>query len=481
MLGDLIVPPDLVEFRAGGKRMIVNPELSSWCAPDEHQYRALAAVARREPALERDPAALERDLGYLLLHYMIYRPGLIPRPQIPVPTLKMVYYAITDGCNLRCPYCYASSEKPLPGQLTTAESMNLVEQAAEMGASLIVFTGGEPMMRRDLFDVVRHARACGLSANIITNGTFVRTAETAARMAELFDVITVSMDGPTREQHEKTRGRGTFAKTVKALRLLNEQGVKPIINHVLSKDSAQTIEEFAEFISGFDIAFVRCMQQSTLGRGRDDDGTFEWDNYLGSLAFNWTNPAARKILADGPKAAKPCSITGNCGMGGTEIYVNSLGNVYPCKLITSDADIAGNVRSQPLAEIFANPQLAAMRVSSPLTGGGSVHTDCTKCYVRGGCGGGCRGYHLARTGDYRRNSRVLCRQLRHQQISAYWSAIGLDPQVMISEPDAYVPRLVRTGEVHEVYEDWKTEQRHAAPTKLLPLVGVGGGKQGRLA
>ncbi|WP_034090026.1 StsB family radical SAM/SPASM domain sactipeptide maturase [Streptacidiphilus albus] len=477
MLEELIVPPDLVEFRTSGRRMVVNPELSSWCTPDEEQYRTLRAVARREPRLDRDRTALERDLGYLLLHYMIYRPGAVPKPQVALPQLKMVYYAITDGCNLRCPYCYASSEKALPGELSTAESMKLVDDAAEMGAPLMIFTGGEPMMRRDLFDVVRHVRARGMRANIITNGTLVRTAETAAQMAELFDVVTVSMDGATREKHEKTRGRGTFDKTVQALRLLNEQGVKPIINHVLSKDSVQSVQEFSEFIRGFDIAFLRCMQQSTLGRGKEDDGTFEWNNYIDMFDFAWTSPASQGVFTEGPKAAKPCSVKGNCGMGGTEIYVNSLGNVYPCKLITGATDIAGNVRTQRLSDIFANPVLAAMRASSPIAGGGSVHADCTKCYIRGGCGGGCRGYHLARSGDYTRNSRTLCRQLRHQQVSAYWASTGLPPKTLVADQGAYIPYLVRTGEVHEVFEDWKAEQVPAF-SKQLPLLSVGGKEKG---
>ena len=101
-----------------------------------------------------------------MLNWIAYLPGREPQVRAEEPPLKLVYYAITDGCNLRCPYCYASSEKPLPGELSTAESLDLVDQAAEMGATTMIFTGGEPMLRKDLFQIVEHALSRGLAANI---------------------------------------------------------------------------------------------------------------------------------------------------------------------------------------------------------------------------------------------------------------------------------------------------------------------------
>ncbi|GAA1957368.1 StsB family radical SAM/SPASM domain sactipeptide maturase [Kitasatospora viridis] len=468
---DFIVPPDLVRFHSEGRRLLVNPEISAWCTPDDVQYAVLAALVDRERgagAAGISPRDVERSLAYLLLHYVIYLPGREPRPVMAAPGLKLVYYAITDGCNLRCPYCYASSEKALPGELDTAESMALMDEIADLGATTVIFTGGEPMMRRDLFSVVRHARSLGLRTNIITNATLVRDSAVAEEMSEIFDLVTVSMDGSTEESHERTRGRGTFRKTLHALKLLNEHGVRPVINHVVGKDNAATMEQFAEFASGFDIRMVRVMQQSALGRGKEDDATYGWQEYLAGHAFTWTHPAAKHLLPEGPKAAKPCSVKGNCGMGGVEIYVNSLGNVYPCKLITAPLDIAGNVRTQKLAEIFADPVLAEMRESSAVLGG-SVHTDCAECYIRAACGGGCRAYHMADSGSYRRNSRQLCRQLRHQMISSIWAAVGAGPRTLVEDPDAFSPYLVRTGELHPVHEDWKAE---LTVRKSLPLVAT---------
>ncbi|MFD7827650.1 StsB family radical SAM/SPASM domain sactipeptide maturase [Kitasatospora sp. NPDC059803] len=463
---DLVVPDDLVYFTNGGDRLVTNPELAAWClmtAPETDVIRALAAPGRPRGALPADAGTAERALAKAVLNWLVYLPGRRPVVRAPEPRLSMVYYAITDGCNLRCPYCYASSEKALPGELNTAESLDLVDQAADLGARVIVFTGGEPMLRKDLFTVAGHARERGLAANIITNGTTIRRLETAQRMAEVFNQVTVSLDGGTVETHERTRGKGTFARTAQGLRLLNQAGVTPVINHVVTPENVDVLDRLAEFVADLDISRVRMMNHTDLGRGATDGFDYGWADYQKVLDFCWTHPLAGKLLPEGPKASKPCSVKGNCGMGGNEVYVNSLGTVYPCKLVTEQVHIAGNVRRQPLAEIFAAPVLADLRANNVFTG--ENLQDCRRCYIRGACGGGCRAYHLAETGDVHRNGRHLCRILRQSMIASLWSANGVPgARLKAGRDELFRPLLVRDDSLHPAYEDWKTPER-----RLLPL------------
>ncbi|GIG68792.1 StsB family radical SAM/SPASM domain sactipeptide maturase [Phytomonospora endophytica] len=464
-LDALVVPDDIVVFRAAnGDRFALNPTLAAWGRLTPRQDEILCALARRDLAFFHPDdfgLALEKDLAQLVVNFLAYLPGHEPQRSEHVVELRIVYYAITDGCNLRCPYCYASSEKALPGELSHEESLRLVEQAAELGAGTMVFTGGEPMMRRDLFDVVRHARSLGMRTNIITNGTLIRNAKTAETMSELFDMVTVSMDGATAEQHEKTRGRGTFAKTSTGLRLLNDAGVVPMINHVVTNDNVQYLEDFADFAGQFKLQRVRMMQHSDLGRGQGDDLSFGWGEYMKIHDFAWTHPKAKNMLPDHVTPEKPCNVRANCGMGSNEIYVNSLGAVYPCKLVTSPKDLAGNVKASSLREIF-NGELFAEFQNSTIFGG-TVHTDCERCYIKGACGGGCRAYHLAQSGDLRKNSRQLCRILRHQKISSIWHSLGASGDTLVGDSEAFQPRLARNGEVHPVYEDWRTELAATPP------------------
>ena len=485
MLTDLLssacVPKDLVYFRDGARNLVVNPELGAWEVLDDFELGILRSLAHDEPFPDAAGQRAERTLARLVLGWVIYLPGKQPvLRQVQAP-LKMVYYAITEGCNLRCPYCYASSEKPLPGELSTAQSLDLVDQVADMGAEVIVFTGGEPMMRKDLFDIAARATERGMRANIITNATLIRKPEMARKVARTFSAVTVSIDGGTAEIHERTRGKGTFAKTVAALRMLNAEGVRPTINHVITQENVDHVAELAELVSGLDIGRVRAMHHSDLGRGASDGDSFGWAEYKRLHEFMWTDPRAADLLPDGPLGQKSCETRINCGLGGNEIYVNSLGDVYPCKLVTGREHLAGSVKKTPLRELFASPVLADLRSNAVFAGDNL--TDCRRCYIRGACAGGCRAYHMAESGSLKRNSRALCRILRHQMITSMWVAAGSGRETIVdNEDEAFRPLLVATGGQHPVYEDWQTEQATArlatgaAERRQLPLSVVAGAR-----
>jgi radical SAM protein with 4Fe4S-binding SPASM domain len=461
---DLIVPDDLTYFRRDDSRLVINPGIAAYCMLDQAEFGVLSKLSRHErPSVEPEPRAIERTLAKLVLNWLVYLPGHVPTVRLPEPQLRNIYYAITEGCNLRCPYCYASSEKCLPGELTTEEALDLVAQAAAMSVSIMIFTGGEPMLRRDLFEVAGAVRRHGMRANIITNGTMIRTPEVAEQIASTFNTVTVSIDGGTAEIHERTRGHGTFAKTANALRLLNSVGVVPDINHVITPENAGALDKLAEFIGNLKIHQVRLMHHSDLGRAVSDEYDFGWRDFMRVQEFCWTNPNAEKLIPDGPKAKKPCSIAGNCGMGGNEIYVNSLGNVFPCKLVTGLEHCAGNLRQKKLTDLFASPVLSNMRGSTVFSGPNL--SDCRRCYIRGACGGGCRAYHMAETGDVYRNGRNLCRILRHSMISSLWLTNGVTGMELAHQDEMFRPYLVKDDAVHPVYEDWKVAGR-----KLLPVI-----------
>lgn len=457
------IPVDLVYFCDDDRNLVVNPELGAWQILNDAELDTLRRLANNLPLPHDTHGENERLLARLVMARLIYLPGQRPElRQVDAP-LNIVYYAITDGCNLRCPYCYASSEKRLPGELDTAMSLDLVEQAAELGAETMVFTGGEPLLRRDLFDVAGRARALGMKANIITNATLIRKRETAQRVADTFVNVTVSIDGGTAKTHERTRGAGTFAKTVNALRLLNQCGVRPIINHVVSRDNIGELADLATLFADIDVAQVRLMHHSGLGRGATDDSSFGWDDYKTAHEFVWTDPRAYNLLPDGPLGQGPRDSKVNCGIGGNEIYVNSLGDVYPCKLVTERHHKAGNIRDTSLRELFGTPLMADLRSNAVFAGDNL--TDCRRCYIRGACAGGCRAYHMAATGDLRRNSRALCRVLRHQMVTSMWVGAGAGRKtVMSNEDEAFLPRLLKTGDVHPVYDDWKAEAELLATT-----------------
>ncbi|MFI5937560.1 StsB family radical SAM/SPASM domain sactipeptide maturase [Actinoplanes sp. NPDC051494] len=469
------VPQDLTYFVKGEDHLVINPRVGARCLLTPAEFRILRALAagEREP-LEAAPET-EKALAKLILNWIVYFNGHRPAITVSEAPLDIAYYAITDGCNLRCPYCYASSEKCLPGELNTAESMDLVTQIAELGARTIVFTGGEPMLRKDLFTVVEHARSVGLLVNVITNATMIRNQAIADRFAELFDAVTVSVDGGTAETHDRTRGAGAFAKTYKALQMLNKAGVVPRINHIMTSDNIDELEDFAAFVDGLEVHSVRLMNHNELGRGASDEYDFGWADHLRVQQLVWTSPIASKLRPDGPRPVSPCSVKGNCGMGGNEIYINSLGDVYPCKLVTGRPELAGNIRGKRLTDIFAGPVLGAMRRSTVY--GGEFHADCDKCYIKANCGGGCRATHMSLSGDLRSNDRHYCRILRHGVVTQLWQEAGVSrAEIAAHDQEMTMPRMVSGDAVHEVHDQWRSYVPKPVPAirpgELIPIMPV---------
>lgn len=451
----LVVPDDLTAFQYSGDRLITNPALAAWVVVPTWEYGVLRALAIGDDAGsvvaalstqfdESPPAAqmrLERTLARYLLAWIIYLPDGIPSLVPPEQRLQTVYYAITEGCNLRCPYCYASAAKARPGELATHEAADLIDQAADMGAEEFIFTGGEPMLRPDLFELAARSRDRGLRTNLITNGTVIKTAEIADRVASHFSVVTVSIDGGTPEIHERTRGRGTFRSVSRALRLLNDAGVEPKINHVVGPNNVDHLDDLVTFLSAYRIRQTRMVFHAPLGRGLHDGQDLGWNNYRRIHEFSWGSPRAKVVLPDGPRFTKPCAIKGNCGFGGREIYVNSSGEVFPCKVVAEPQQRAGSLRDRSLREMWALPVFERLRKMSVTTLQG-----CRDCYVRGACGGGCRAHHAGYSGDLEISAERFCRILRHMIVTNMWAGSGVTGEALL-EPSgsAYLPLRIKDG------------------------------------
>jgi radical SAM protein with 4Fe4S-binding SPASM domain len=139
----------------------------------------------------------------------------------------VVVWNVTQRCNLFCMHCYASSQnKEHPGELTHEQGISLLDDLAKFEAPTVLFSGGEPLTRPDLFELVSHASAAGLRCVLSTNGTLI-TPEAADRIAESgFTYVGVSLDGIS-GTHDKIRGKkGAFDEALRGLRLCRDRGVR---------------------------------------------------------------------------------------------------------------------------------------------------------------------------------------------------------------------------------------------------------------
>lgn len=129
----------------------------------------------------------------------------ITRPQtLNAPFL--VVWNFTHMCNLKCKHCYQDAQKALSNELTTEESKKLIEELSDAGVALIAFSGGEPLMRKDFFEVVAHAHKHDLYVSLASNGTLITPDVAQNLMSAGIDYVEVSIDGKNAANHDAMRG-----------------------------------------------------------------------------------------------------------------------------------------------------------------------------------------------------------------------------------------------------------------------------------
>ncbi|MGQ9538531.1 MAG: radical SAM protein [Candidatus Bathycorpusculaceae bacterium] len=154
-----------------------------------------------------------------------------------------VSYNVTSRCNMRCIYCgWWKMEK---FELPTDKALSVIDKVCSLGVSFFDFSGGEPLLRRDLITLAKKAASHNCLVSMNTNGTLLKR-EDASKIADAFDIIVVSIDGP-REYHDKIRGvAGTFQKATETVKMLKKHGVKVGVNSVISPWNIEILPKFIE-------------------------------------------------------------------------------------------------------------------------------------------------------------------------------------------------------------------------------------------
>ena len=147
-----------------------------------------------------------------------------------------VSYTITNRCNKRCTYCKVWDTKEK--ELTTEEAIRMIDEMAGMGCQRMGITGGEPLLRKDIGEVIEHSKEKGIFTGLVTNGSLV-----PKRIDEIdgLDLLQVSLDGPE-EIHDMHRGEGSYKEAIKAIEIAKEKGLEVWVTTVLTKHSIDGID-----------------------------------------------------------------------------------------------------------------------------------------------------------------------------------------------------------------------------------------------
>jgi Fe-coproporphyrin III synthase len=168
----------------------------------------------------------------------------------------IIVYNCTPKCNLNCLHCYSKSRcDSVDTQLTTDQAMNLLAQLTEINCPVILFSGGEPLLRSDIFQLLIHAKNLGLRTVLSTNGTLI-DKDTATRLADAgLGYAGISLDG-TEQIHDKFRMvKGSFKATIKGIENCQNAGLKTGLRFTITKQNADQVEVV------FDIAVNACIRR----------------------------------------------------------------------------------------------------------------------------------------------------------------------------------------------------------------------------
>ncbi|MCA1993430.1 MAG: radical SAM protein, partial [Coleofasciculus sp. S288] len=167
------------------------------------------------------------------------------RPSSP---FHMVWLA-TNRCNARCAHCSSNSSTPYPDELSQEEACDLMDQFAEAGVVDLAISGGEPLLRQDLFEIIAHARSRGLSVGVGSNGA-VLSQETAIRLVESgINRFQVSLDGQAAEHEALRCWNGLFDRALQMIQRAREVGLRVHVCCTINRLNWQILESFTELVS----------------------------------------------------------------------------------------------------------------------------------------------------------------------------------------------------------------------------------------
>ncbi|HWQ61860.1 MAG TPA: radical SAM protein [Negativicutes bacterium] len=335
----------------------------------------------------------------------------------------IVVWNTTNRCNLRCRHCYIEAEdRAYGGELTTAEAKVFIDDLAGMKVPVLLFSGGEPLLRDDLYELGAYAAAKGIRPVISTNGTLI-TPEAARRIKETgFQYVGISIDGDE-AVHDYFRGReGCFAETLRGIRNSLAAGNKTGIRFTVNKLNRHTLPGILALVEREKIARFCMYHLVYAGRGKgiaDLDTTADEKRQTIELLIDKTIDFHRRgveveILttdnhADGmyilqhiertqpervEEVRKLLAMHGGCSAGGKMANVDPRGDVHACQFWGHVA--LGNVRERSFSAIWRQNQdefLCRLRDKTAQLKG-----KCGECRYRDLCGG-CRIRAEAAGGD----------------------------------------------------------------------------------
>jgi len=340
----------------------------------------------------------------------------VDREQTPAPPLRMVAWEITRDCNLSCLHCRAlSGEGPYPGELTTEECLQLVDDIASFSDPVVILTGGEPMLRPDVYQIAEYGTGKGLRMVLATNGTLLTEDDARRLLAAGIRRISISLDGADAESHDQFRDvKGSFEGGLRGIRYAKKVGLEFQINTTVTQHNLHQLPQILDLAVDLGAVAHHLFLLVPTGRGKelagqaisphDYEEVLHWfyeqrDHVSLHLKVTCAPHFYRVLRQHARREGKPITtkhygldaVTRGCMGGISFCFISSTGVVQPCGYLELDC---GNVRDNSFESIWA--QCAFFK---DLRDEDNYKGKCGYCEYRKVCGG-CRARAFEMTGDY---------------------------------------------------------------------------------
>lgn len=306
---------------------------------------------------------------------MLNLPAFLNTLTLSARTLPIVIYEVTEGCNLRCVMC--SYRNPLPGELTLAEIETLAASLRRLGLRHIVYSGGEPLLRRDLPAICSLFEGRGVRQTLLTNGLLLE--KRLPDISRYFSEFIVSLDGPDESTHNTIRGVNSFSTIIRGIKsALAAQGTGTVsIRYVIQKRNFRHIAPMVEFAKDLGVKRISFLAADVLSGsfGRpagtpppdeqvslSPDETIELRRIVESMIERYRNEIENHFIAESPHkllqivryfealAGKGPFPRNTCNAPMVSAVISSTGAMHPCFFLPS----FGNIRASAPSTLIAS-------------------------------------------------------------------------------------------------------------------------------
>ena len=343
-------------------------------------------------------------------------PSIAPRrPAANAVPGPVVIWNLVRRCNLTCKHCYSiSADKDFPGELSSAEVYVVMDDLKRFRVPVLILSGGEPLLRPDIYDIAQRAKSLGFYVGLSSNGTLIDASNIDRIAACGFDYVGVSLDGMAATHDRFRRKQGAFEASLRGLRLCRDAGIKVGVRFTMTEENQQDLPRLLRLIEDEGIDKFYLSHLNYAGRGNKNRA---------SDAFHQTTRRAMDLLFDTcwdyqRRGLKKEFVTGNNDADGVYLLfwvrrrhprlegviraalarwggnasgvnvanIDNLGNVHPDTMWWHHT--LGNVRRRPFSEIWtdtSDPLMAGLKAKPR-----RVKGRCGRCAHFDICGGNTR-------------------------------------------------------------------------------------------